>query len=75
MKKRYHVNISTYMNIDRNVFFFLICRPYTTQRIILKSRYLNKIKNNMSSLHQNVITLIGAADTLSQLIQIIYYDD
>ena len=24
----------------------------------------------MSSLHQNVITLIGAADTLSQLIQI-----
>ena len=25
----------------------------------------------MSSLHQNVITLIGAADTLSQLIQII----
>ena len=28
----------------------------------------------MSSLHQNVITLIGAADTLSQLIQINYDD-
>ena len=42
--------------------------------LILKSRYLNKIQNNIficvHSRYQNVITLIGAADTLSQLIQI-----
>ena len=33
--KRYHVNISTYMYVDRNVFLKKICRPYTTRRIIL----------------------------------------
>ena len=49
-------------------------RSPTNKRIILKSRYLNKIQNSifiyMSSLHQTVITLICAADTLSKLLQI-----